>query len=57
MASLDPTHLPFARLRNVLWKCVFAVHDHGESFAVIGFLERSRPTDQHVQDNTQRPNV
>ena len=36
---------------------VFAVHDHGEGLAVIGLLERRRPTHQHEEDHPQAPDI
>ena len=36
---------------------IVAVHYHGEGFAVVGFLERSSPTDQHVENHPQTPDI
>ena len=36
---------------------IFAVHYHGEGFAIVGFLERGGPTDQHVENHPQTPDV
>ena len=49
--------LPFATRRDVGGEGVLAVHDHGERLAVVGLLERGGTAHQHVQDDTQRPNI
>ena len=36
---------------------IVAVHYHGEGFAIVGFLERSGPTDQHVENHPKTPDV
>ena len=36
---------------------VATVQDHGQRLAVVGFLERRVPTDQHVQDDSQAPDI
>ena len=36
---------------------IIAVHDHCQSLTVIGLLEGSRSTHQHVEDHTKTPNV
>ena len=36
---------------------IVAVHYHGEGFAIIGLLERSGTTHQHVENDAKAPNV
>ena len=43
--TITVTVLPFTGLRNVTGKGVFAVHNHGQRFRIIGLLKWSCPTD------------
>ena len=36
---------------------IVAVHNHGQSLAIIGLLEGSGATHQHVEDNSQTPDI
>lgn len=42
---------------QVVGKGVLAVEDLGEGFGVIGFIERETATYQHVENDTEGPDV
>lgn len=44
--------LLFAGIGDVDRYGVFTVHDHGEGFTVVGFLERRLSTYQHEEDHS-----
>lgn len=46
-----------ALCRDVRGDGVAAVHDHGEGLAVVGLLEGGVATHQHVEDDSQAPDV
>lgn len=46
-----------ALCRDVRGDSVAAIHDHGEGLAVVGLLEGGVATHQHVEDDSQAPDV
>jgi hypothetical protein len=36
---------------------ILAVHDHRQGLTVVGFLEGGRATHQHIEDNTEGPDI
>ena len=36
---------------------VITIHDHRQRLAVIGLLKGGRAAHEHVEDNTQTPNI
>lgn len=57
MQCVYEEHLLFAGIGDVGGYCVFTVHDHGESFTVVGFLKRRLSTNQHEEDHAETPDI
>lgn len=50
-------HLLPTATRDVVGDVELAVHDHGECFTVISFLEGGTATHQHVENHAQTPHI